>query len=85
MIRARFKCDGADARPVVWPIFHPYWITGYSCDGSAIVVAYADDEEQVRNWWPDAIDIECEAADGYVFSSCFQKHHWFVEAKGEPS
>lgn len=33
----------------------------------------------------DTIDIECEAADGYVFSSRFQKPHWFVEAKGEPS
>lgn len=41
MIRARFMTTSSDYRPVVWPIRHPYWCTGY-CDGMSVIVAYAD-------------------------------------------
>lgn len=55
MIRARFVVPSKDPRPVKWPIPHPYWITGFDLDDRAIIVAYADDEDQVAEQWPDAM------------------------------
>ncbi len=77
MIRARFKANEDDFRPVVWPIKHPYWCTGYG-DGYAIVVAYADDVAEIKRNWPEASDIEADETDGYVFTGRFPKPEWFV-------
>ncbi len=81
MIRARFKTNESDPRPVVWPIAHPYWITGYG-DGYGIVVAYAEDEAEIVRNWPDASDIDSEKVDGYLFTSRFPRPDWFA-AQGE--
>lgn len=81
MIRARFKTDENDPRPVVWPIKHPYWVTGYG-EGYSIVVAYADDEAEVLRNWPDATDIEADEVEGYTFTSRFPRPDWFVDAPG---
>lgn len=81
MIRARFKTDENDPRPVVWPIKHPYWVTGYG-EGYSIVVAYADDEAEVLRNWPDATDIEADEAESYVFTSRFPKPDWLADAPG---
>lgn len=78
MIRARFKANPDDARPVVWPIKHPYWISGYG-DSYSIVVAYADDESELLRLWPEASDIDAEEVEAYVFTSRFQKPDWFKE------
>ena len=75
MIRARFKTDVSDYRPVNWPIKHPYWCTGYTDDHS-IVVAYADDEEELLLNWPDAEDIDAQEVAEYQFSSRFPKPDW---------
>jgi hypothetical protein len=75
MIRARFKANPDDFRPVNWPIKHPYWCTGYGDDYS-IVVAYADDEAEVLRNWPEAYDINVEEVDGYAFSGRFPKPEW---------
>lgn len=60
MIRARFyikKSDcGNDYRPVKWPIKYPYWCSGES-DDSFILVAYAEDEDSIKELWPEAYDI----------------------------
>lgn len=85
MIRARFKANYEDSRPVNWPIKHPYWETGFAGDESySIVVAYADDEAEILRNWPEATDIEfTEEKEGdYFFSDRFQKPDWFKE-KGE--
>lgn len=62
MIRSRFKVNAEDPRPVHWPIKHPYWCTGYDADEDdqeyAILVAYADDEDEILRNWPDARDLE---------------------------
>lgn len=78
MIRARFKTDPDDFRPVNWPIRHPYWCTGYG-DEYSIVVAYADDEAEILHNWPDATDIESEPRDGYTFADRFPKPEWFTD------
>lgn len=81
MIRARFKANFEDYRPVNWPVKHPYWCTGYG-DGYATVVAYADNEEEILKNWPEAEDIDSEEAEDYLFNDRFPKPDWFV-LKGE--
>ncbi len=78
MIRARFKANENDYRPVNWPVRHPYWCTGYGED-CAIIVAYAEDESEIRENWPEAEDIDSEVVEGYVFTSRFPKPDWFKD------
>jgi len=78
MIRARFKANEDDFRPVSWPVKHPYWCTGYGDDHS-IVVAYADDEAEILRNWPEATDIESEERIGYTFTDRFPKPDWFKD------
>lgn len=69
MIRARFKADGKDYRPVNWPVKHPFWCTGSAMDDSySIVVAYADDEAEILRNWPEATDIEANEVEDYQFT-----------------
>ena len=75
MIRARFKANEDDFRPVNWPIKHPYWCTGYGED-YAIIVAYADNEEEILKNWPEATEIESEEHEDYFFSSRFPRPEW---------
>ncbi|PCI28923.1 hypothetical protein COB55_03030 [Candidatus Wolfebacteria bacterium] len=77
MIRCRFKANPEDYRPVNWPIKHPYWCTGYG-DGSSIIVAYADDEDEIMKNWPDAEDLDSEERDEYAFTDRFKKPDWFT-------
>ncbi|WP_175682687.1 hypothetical protein [Burkholderia cenocepacia] len=78
MIRARFSVNRDDPRPVVWPIKHPYWVTGYGND-HATIVAYADDEAEIMRNWPDAHDFSfVDPADSYVFTDRFAKPAWFA-------
>lgn len=79
MIRARFYVNLVDPRPVVWPIKHPYWVTGCS-ETHSIIVAYSDDEEEILRNWPDAENIEAEECEEYVFTGRFPKPKWFIEA-----
>lgn len=76
MIRSRFKVNDEDPRPVLWPIKHPYWVTGHG-DDHAIVVAYADDEAEVMRNWPDARDLDSTPVDGYHFTDRFPRPTWF--------
>lgn len=80
MIRARFMVNADDPRPVNWPIKHPYWVTGYG-DDCAVIVAYADNEDEVMSNWPDAKGIDADDASDYIFTERFPKPHWF--SKGE--
>ena len=80
MIRARFKANGEDYRSVNWPVKHPYWCTGYG-DGYSIVVAYADDEDEILRNWPEASDLDAEEVTEYAFSSRFPKPEWFEDPK----
>lgn len=81
MIRARFKVNGEDYRPVTWPIKHPYWCTGWSGDRS-VLVAYADDEAEILRLWLDAEEIDAMPATEYQFTSRFPRPAWWQEAGG---
>ena len=76
MIRARFKANEDDYRPVNWPVKHPYWCTGYG-DGYSIVVAYADNETEIMQNWPECEELDVDEVDGYEFSGRFPKPDWF--------
>lgn len=77
MIRARFKANPDDPRPITWPIKHPYWITGYAGDDSySTVVAYADDLDYIKTNWPEAADIEFTEETEYKFTGRFPKPEW---------
>lgn len=82
MIRARFyikfkDCDG-DYRPVKWPIKYPYWRTGQSAD-SFVLIAYADNEDQIRELWPELYNIEIDKVDKIEFTSRFPRPQWYKE------
>lgn len=78
MIRARFKADAEDYRPVNWPPPGPYWCTGHAGDEShSIVVAYADNEDQIREFWPEASDIDAEVVTEMVFTDWFPEPKWW--------
>lgn len=81
MIRARFKTQAEDYRPVNWPVKHPYWCSGES-DNRAIIVAYADDEAEILRNWPEAEYIESEQVECYIFTDRFPKPKWFEDGKG---
>lgn len=81
MIRTRFyikksDCDN-DYRPVKWPIKYPYWCSGES-DDSFILVAYAEDEDSIKELWPEAYDINVLEKDTEVkFTLRFPKPKWY--------
>ena len=82
MIRARFETKSEDPRPVNWPIKHPYWITGYG-DDCTIIVAYADNPEEIRKNWPEAENVDFEPCDEYFFSDRFPEPEWFKKQTQE--
>jgi hypothetical protein len=75
MLRARFHANENDYRPVVWPIEHPYWCSGYG-EGYAIVVAYVDSIPELLRLWPEATSITFETVYEYQFSGRFPKPKW---------
>lgn len=77
MIRARFRSNSKDCRPVSWPVKHPYWCTGYDFCYS-VLVAYADDEIEILRNWPEATDIDTEEVSEYQFTDRFPKPDWFT-------
>lgn len=81
MIRARFyikksDCDN-DYRPVKWPIKYPYWCSAES-DNSFVLVAYAEDEDSIKELWPEAYDINVLEKDTEIrFTLRFPKPEWY--------
>ena len=78
MIRARFKANRIDYRPVKWPYPHPYWCSGYG-ERYSILIAYADNNAQIIEYWPEAKNIDAEECSEYTFSDRFPKPKWFEE------
>ncbi len=77
-LRCRFEADKDDPRPTQFMPPGPYWITGWADDFST-VVAYVNREDQVRDYWPEAENIECVEVDEIVFTDRFPKPDWWAE------
>lgn len=76
-MRHRFKANEDDYRPVKFPPPGPYWCTGYG-EGCSVVVAYLPVGVKVKEWWPEALDIDSEPCAGPEFSDRFRKPIWWV-------
>jgi hypothetical protein len=82
MIRARFKANYDDWRPVKWPPPGPCWCSGTAGDESySIVIAYAKDEDAIREFWPEAADIESEFRSEIVFTDRFPRPDYWPAGK----
>lgn len=80
MIRARFRANPDDWRPIKFPPPGPCWCTGYAGDGSSsVVVAYLANEDQVLEFWPEATEIDCAPAESITFTSRFERPDWWPE------
>lgn len=79
MIRVRFYQPTSDPRPVKWPIKHPYWISGETDNGVFILVAYADDVDEIVSNWPEAVGLDILDSNvmKYTFTGRFPKPDWF--------
>lgn len=79
MLRIRFHTTSEDYRPVTWPVHHPYWKTGEDGLGRhSIIVTYADNEDYVYRYWPEASDLDIEEVEGYEFTGRFPRPEWFT-------
>lgn len=80
LFRIRFTLPGTDDyRPILWPIHHPYWCTGYSGnDMSPTMIAYVDCQDHLLSLWPEAVIDTQEQVTEYTFSDRFAKPDWFT-------
>lgn len=63
MIKAKIKTTESD-RPQKLPYPHPYWKSAYDAkDKSYVVTVFADNEEQILEYWPKAVILETEEAE----------------------
>lgn len=77
-IRARFKANFDDPRPVKWPPPGPFWVTGSAVtEDYATVVAYFKNENQFKEFWPEAEDIDYQRVDEIIFTDRFEKPDWW--------
>lgn len=77
-LRCRFHANEDDFRPVLWPPPGPYWCSGYG-DGYSIIVAYVKTIDQIKEYWPEATNIDSSEEDEIVYSDRFQKPKWYNE------
>lgn len=81
-IRARFHADADDYRPVKWPPPGPYWCTGHGDDYN-IVVAFVKTEDQIKEYWPEAEDIDVTQENKITYTERFSKPEWYqIRAEG---
>jgi hypothetical protein len=81
MIRVRFEANEDDFRPVTFPPPGPYWCSGYGND-HAIVVAYLENEDQIKEFWPEARNVSfMQERNEITFTDRFARPDWWPEGK----
>lgn len=80
MLRARFHANEDDWRPIKFPPPGPAWCTGYG-PGFSVVVAYVENEAQIKEFWPEASSIDAEPRDEIIFTDRFARPDWWPEGK----
>lgn len=77
-VRARFKANYDDSRPIKFPPPGPWWESGFAADESySIVIAYVKTIGQIKKYWPEADDITTETVNEISFSDRFPKPEWW--------
>lgn len=80
MLRIRFKVADPDYRPITFPPPWPWWCTGSAHDESySVLVAYAESESQLLEFWPDATDLDADETDEITFTSRFPAPDWWQD------
>ena len=81
-IRARFHANYEDSRPVKWPPPGPFWESGFAANEEySVVIAYVKTEDQIKEFWPEADNIDATHGESIVFSGRFQKPSWWNEPR----
>jgi len=76
--RYRFYANLNDYRPVKWPALGPYWCSGES-DTHSVVIAYLPADVDLKEFWPEAIDVEFTDEMELHYSDRFPKPGWWHE------
>lgn len=76
--RYRFHASEEDNRPVKWPPLGPWWETGVG-DGYTTVVAYLPPDADLKEYWPEADNIDYEEREEITFTSRFPRPDWWKE------
>lgn len=79
-IRYRFYTKAEDYRPIIFNHRYPWWCSGETMDGKAIIVAYLPENESLFKYWDDAFNIDKEACEKIEFTERFPKPDYFVES-----
>ena len=77
-LRCRFRANKDDYRCIKWPPPGPYWCTGYG-EGYSIVVAYVRNIDQVKEFWPEADDIDSDERSEITYTDRFPKPDWYKD------
>lgn len=80
-MRIRFKVNLEDPRPIKFPPPGPYWITGRVGFDTNIhtLVGHFREMSQVKEFWPEAYDLEGPVEVKITFSDRFPKPDWWTE------
>jgi hypothetical protein len=82
MIRARFKANADDWRPVKFPPPGPCWCTGYGFTPSfSTIVGYFETVEQITEFWPEATEVKYDHRDKITFTDRFACPEWWDASK----
>lgn len=77
--RLRFFVPGVDDyRPITFPPPGPYWCSGYrGDDDAAVIVAYMPAGRDVKEFWPEAEQINDMGEQSITFTDRFPKPDWW--------
>lgn len=74
--RYRFHANLDDPRPVKFPPPGPWWCSGQG-DDYAIVIAYLPRNAKLKQFWPEASEVEFTDEDEITFTDRFPKPDWW--------
>lgn len=79
VLRVRFKCKDGDPAPVKWPPIYPFWCSGWSGPdhNTPVVIAYVDNLNQIKEFWPDAFDLDPDEGNEILINSRFPLPEWY--------
>ena len=81
--RYRFKTYAVnDNRPLIFNPQYPWWCSGYSANGDkdcSVIIAFLPSDEDLKDYWDDAFDVEYTEHKSINFSSRFPKPEYYIE------
>lgn len=75
--RVRFYSTEEDPRPIKFPPPGPFWVSGYTGDYKAILIAWLPKKSDLKEFWPEAEVDEWDDPTPITFSGRFPKPEWW--------